>query len=95
MILQFDNKIFDTNKMEFISEKCEWEYKDPNTYVVHKAYNVKLWRTKKDEWLLTYSTNYYPNCGQVLKRGRAREYLRKYDPEMCKKIFKDEEDEYA
>lgn len=93
MVLQFANKIFDTNKMDLVSEKCKWEYKDRNTSIVYYASNVKLWRTKEDEWLLTYSTNYYPNCGQVFKRDRAKRYLRKYDREMYEKILKNEEED--
>lgn len=74
--------------MKLISEKCQWEYVMDNiTGKKYYATNVKLWQTIKNEYVLTYETLYYPNCFQVFKESRAKDYLFKYDREEFKKLF--------
>ena len=53
MIFVINDLKYDTDKMELISEKCEYVY----TYTMLGSKDVQLWRSVRGRWLLTY------NCG--------------------------------
>ena len=56
MIFVIDGLKYDTDKMELISEKCEYSWKSflLTTSITCFGKNVKLWKSKKGNWLLTY-----------------------------------------
>lgn len=89
MIFVINNLKYDTDKMELISDKCEYTY----TYstilfgsVKYSGKNVKVWKSKKNNWLLTYERD-YTTCGVYLLEVKAKELLLKYDVEAYEKIF--------
>ena len=62
MIFVIDNLKYDTDKMELISDKCEYTYTLAFSFIIKKmsssGKDVKLWKSKKGNWLLTYRTDY-------------------------------------
>lgn len=90
MIFVIDNLKYDTDKMELISEKCEYAY----TWVLPLANikmgsygkDVKLWKSKKGNWLLTYRT-YYDSKGVKLLEKDVKKLLLKYDLQKYEELF--------
>lgn len=83
------NKLkYDTSKMMFVTDKCEYSYKHTNIIgtLNYMGRNVKLYRSKKGNWLLTYETD-YENRGVALTEEEAEKILLKYDYESYEKIF--------
>ena len=86
---------YDTDNMELISERCKY------AYPVHmrlfgcdincSARNVKLWRSTKGNWLLTYETD-YKIIGKAFTAEEAREILLKYDLSKYEELFGDIEE---
>ena len=74
--------------MVFITEKCEYSYKHTNIIgtLNYIGKNVKLYRSKKGNWLLTYETDYEIR-GVALTEEEAKKMLLKYDYESYEKIF--------
>lgn len=63
MIFIVNNLKYDTDKMELVSERCEYYYSS-NMFGYRIRYTtdeVKVWKSRKDNWLLTYkfSCKYY------------------------------------
>lgn len=89
MIFIINKLKYDTDKMELISDKCQYLYSSA-TFVGNFSYwgnDVKLWRSKNKRWLLTYLTN-HDNCRAVaLPSEEAQEYLLRYDVEAYEKAF--------
>ena len=91
MIFVTDNLKYDTDKMELISEKCEytytWIFTLTNTEMRSYGKDVKLWKSKKGNWLLTYRTDYDDSRGVKLLEEEVKKLLRKYDlqkyEELC------------
>lgn len=76
------NKLkYDTNNMDLISDKCEYSYADRlfGTIITYRGRNVKLWKSKKDNWLLTFD--------KALTTEEAQGLLLKYDVDAYEKIF--------
>ena len=90
MIFVIDKLKYDTDKMELISEKCKytytWIFTLTNTEMISYGKDVKLWKSKKGNWLLTYETD-YENRGVALTEEEAEKMLLKYDYESYEKIF--------
>ena len=90
MIFVIDKLKYDTDKMELISEKCKytytWIFPLTNTEMRSYGKDVKLWKSKKGNWLLTYNTDY---STQAVKFSveQAKEILMKYDLEKYELLF--------
>lgn len=48
--------------------------------------NVKIFKSLKNHWLLTYETD-YKNCAVALSEEEAKKYLMHYDLEAYEKFF--------
>jgi hypothetical protein len=88
MIFVIDNLKFDTSKMELVSRRCQYNYESAflNCTVNYTGKNVKLFRSKKGNWLLTYETD-YKICGVRLQENDVKNLLIKYDVQMYEQIF--------
>ncbi len=90
MIFVIDNLKYDTDKMKLISEKCEYTYTrifiPTNTEVRSHGKDVKLWKSKKGNWLLTYDTG-YDSKGVKLLEEDVKKLLMKYDLQKYEELF--------
>lgn len=88
MIFIINNLKYDTDNMELISEKCEYRYKGSNIFgdFFFSGKNVKLFRSKKGRWLLTYN-NDYNNHAVAVTESKVKELLLRYDYLVYEKIF--------
>lgn len=97
MIFVIDNLKYDTDKMELISDKCEYTYNWVFT-LTHKEWgsygkDVKLWKSQKGNWLLTYRTDYdsrgtdYDSRGVKLLENDVKKLLLKYDLSKYEELF--------
>ena len=89
MIFVIDNLKYNTDNMELISEKCKYTYKDSIFKIYYYAYNVKLWKSNKNNWLVTYTRdkNSTTNHGVSLSESEAKDLLLRYDLETYEKLF--------
>lgn len=89
MIFVINNLKYDTDKMELISEKCEYTYLSVNCGDICRFYgkNVKLFRSKKGNWLLTYERDWYKSFCVALDEEKAKDILLTHDLEAYEKIF--------
>ena len=89
MIFVIGNLKYNTDNMELISEKCKYTYKDNIFRIIYYAYNVKLWKSKKNNWLVTYTYDKKStkNIGVSLSESYAKELLLRYDLEAYEKLF--------
>lgn len=90
MIFVIDKLKYDTDKMELISEKCEytytWVFTLTNTEVRSHGKDVKLWKSKKGNWLLTYRTD-YASKGVKLLEEEVKKLLLEYDLQKYEELF--------
>lgn len=90
MIFVIDNLKYDTDKMELISEKCEYTYTWTFTLLKTKmssyGKDVKLWKSRKGNWLLTYNTDYITK-GVKLSEKDVKKLLMEYDLPKYEEIF--------
>ena len=88
MVFVINNLKYDTDKMELISEKCKHFYKAIfwGTEMWCDAGNVRLWRSRKGRWLLTYKAK-SAIYGQALSEYEAKNILVKYDLDAYEKMF--------
>ena len=90
MIFVIDNLKYDTDKMELISEKCEYAYTWvlPLSNIKMSSYgkDVKLWKSKKGNWLLTYRIDYVSK-GVKLLEEEVKKLLLKYDLQKYEELF--------
>ena len=90
MIFVIDNLKYDTDKMELISQKCEytytWIFTLTNTEMRSFGKDVKLWKSKKGNWLLTYHIDYTSN-GVKLSEEEVKKILMKYDLPKYEELF--------
>lgn len=90
MIFVIDNLKYDTDKMELVSEKCEYTYTwkftlmkmDMSSY----GKDVKLWKSRKGNWLLTYNTDYATKGVKLLEED-VKKLLLKYDLSKYEELF--------
>lgn len=92
MVFVIDNLKYDTDKMELISEKCEYTYKWTfvltDTEMSGKAHNVKIWRSKKGNWLVTYTKQgYSDNFANTLPEIEVKSLLLRYDLSKYEELF--------
>lgn len=80
---------YDTDKMELISEKCEYTY----TYITFgsefrsNGYDVQLWRSVRGRWLLTYNHGYSTVYAKALTEQEVKNLLKKYDLDKYEELF--------
>lgn len=90
MIFVINSLKYDTTKMELISTKCEYQYQYTGTMfnmaLRYNGKNVKILKSIKNHWLLTYETA-YKNCAVALSEEEAKKYLMRYDLEAYEKYF--------
>lgn len=89
MIFVIDNLKYDTDKMKLISDKCEYTYTWTtllNTKMSSYGKDVKLWKSKKGNWLLTYRTDYVSK-GVKLLEEEVKKLLLKYDLQKYEELF--------
>ena len=90
MIFVIDNLKYDTDKMELISEKCEyiytWTFTLTDTRMSSYGKDVKLWKSKKGNWLLTYHTDHVSK-GVKLLEEEVKKLLLKYDLQKYEELF--------
>ena len=87
MIFIINKLKYDTENMELVSTKCKHYYTSLLIAPIrHTGKNVKLFKSKKGNWLLTYETD-YQNCAIALSEEKAQEYLLQYDYTAYEKYF--------
>lgn len=88
MIFVINNLKYDTDKMELISDECEYWYKGEllGTPMRYRGRDVRLWRSSKGNWLLTYKSD-YTTYGKALCEKEVENILIRYDLEMYEQIF--------
>ena len=88
MIFAINNLKYDTDKMDLISEKCEYSYASAlfNMQLRYLGRDVKLWRSKNNRWLLTYNKD-FNTVGKSLTEEEAKNLLIKYDLNKYEEIF--------
>lgn len=90
MVFVIDNLKYDTDKMELISEKCEytytWTFILTDTKMSSYGKDVKLWKSKKENWLLTYRTDYVSKGVKLLEED-VKKLLLKYDLQKYEELF--------
>lgn len=57
-----------------------------NMTLRYSGKNVKIFKSLKNHWLLTYETD-YENCAVALSEEEAKEYLMRYDLEAYVRTF--------
>ena len=90
MVFVIDNLKYDTDKMELISEKCQyfytWIFTLTNTKMRSYGKDVKLWKSKKGNWLLTYRTDYDSRGVKLLDKD-VKKLLLDYDLSKYEELF--------
>lgn len=88
MIFVIDRLKYNTDKMELVSTKCEYKYTGRilMTFGYISGKNVKIFKSLKNHWLLTYETD-YKYCAVALSEEEAKKYLIHYDLEAYEKYF--------
>ena len=90
MIFVIDNLKYDTDKMELISEKCEytytWTFVLTDTQMRSYGKDVKLWKSAKGNWLLTYRTDYVSKGVKLLEED-VKKLLLEYDLQKYEELF--------
>ena len=87
MIFVINNLKYDTDKMELISEKCEYQCRVLSTDIEYDAEDVRLFKSVKGNWLLVYKANYSNKIGRALTEEEAKQLLLNYDLEVYEKLF--------
>lgn len=91
MIFVINELKYDTDKMELVSERCEYSYSHCNELfgcvINYRGKNVKLWRSKKNNWLLTFEIDFNEIRGKAFTSEEAQKLLLKYDVKSYEKIF--------
>lgn len=89
MIFVINDLKYNTDKMELISEKCEYIY----TYTMFgsefREYgtDVQLWRSVRGRWLLTYTRGYSTVYAKTLTEQETTNLLKKYDLDKYEELF--------
>lgn len=80
MVFVIDNLKYDTDKMELISEKCRYSDK--------RVFQPKIWRSKKGNWLVTYTKQLYStHFAESLTESEVKCLLSKYDLSKYEELF--------
>lgn len=96
MIFVINNLKYDTNKMELISDKCEytytWSFSFINKSLRSYGQDVQLWKSAKGNWLLTYRTTYCSEGVTLSSEEYVKKLLLKYDLPKYEELFGELED---
>lgn len=89
MVFVINKLKYDTDKMTLVSEKCSYAY---DTYFLNSKFkyagkNIKLWKSAKGNWLLTYEDSYENEYGKAIDKEEAANLLLEYDLEKYEEIF--------
>lgn len=89
MIFVINKLKYDTDKMQLISEKCEYTYKNKmfGSNFINYGKDVKLWRSVNDRWLLTYNKGYSTTYAEALTKEKAGALLLRYDIDKYEELF--------
>ena len=89
MIIVINNLKYDTDKMELVSEKCEYKYFSVicGDVCMFDGKNVKLFRSAKGNWLLTYERDWHKLFAIALNEEKAKDILLTHDLKAYEKIF--------
>ena len=89
MIFVINDLKYDTDKMELISEKCEYPY--PCTVNGYGFYShgkdVQLWRSVRGRWLLTYNRGSSTVYANALTEQEVKNLLKIYDLDRYEELF--------
>ena len=89
MIFVINDLKYDTDKMELISEKCEYVY----TYTMFGSEfcncgkDVQIWRSVHGRWLLTYNRGLSTAYAKTLTEQEVKNLLKKYDLDRYEELF--------
>lgn len=89
MIFVINNLKYDTDKMELVSDKCHYKWFGTilgNT-MKFDGREVKLYKSKKGNWLLTFKKDYGITSGRALTEKEVKNLLMNYDVETYEKLF--------
>ena len=89
MIFVINNLKYDTDKMELVSDKIKYTYTWTSIIGMEmksSGKDVKLFRSKKNNWLLTYRTD-YDSRAKALNEAECKELLLRYDLEKYEELF--------
>lgn len=94
MLVVINNLKYDTDKMDLVSTKCE--YTCVITYLGTRfgyinGKNVKIFKSLKNNWLLTYEALHKENA-VALSEEKAKRYLMRYDLKAYEKFFRELEE---
>lgn len=89
MVFVINKLKYDTDKMTLVSEKCLYAYDTYflNSKIKYLGKNVKLWKSAKGNWLLTYEDSCNDENGKAMSEEEAADLLLKYDLEKYEEIF--------
>lgn len=87
MIFVINNLKYNTDNMTLISDKCKYTYKGNLLSCYYYAKNVKLWKSNKNNWLLTYERDFTMTCAISLTEEEAKKKLIMYDLETYEKMY--------
>ena len=80
MVFAINKLKYDTNKMTLVSDFL-------NSKFEYAGKNVKLWKSAKGNWLLTYEDSYENEYGKAIDKEEAANLLLEYDLEKYEEIF--------
>lgn len=89
MLFVINNLKYDTDKMELVSDKIKYTYTWTSIIGMEmksSGKDVKLFRSKKNNWLLTYRTD-YDSRAKALNEAECKELLLRYDLEKYEELF--------
>lgn len=91
MIFVIDNLKYNTDHMELISEKCHCSYTVTSRLFdrsfEYMGKNVKLWKSRIGNWLLTYENDYRTTFAKKLRETEAKNMLLKFDLDRYEELF--------
>lgn len=77
---------YDTDKMELISSECRWKWRSKFNIYGYEAREVRLFKSNRGRWLLTYRTD-YRICARALTEDEAKDMLMRFDIDAYENIF--------
>lgn len=89
MIFVINNLKYDTDKMELVSDKIKYTYTWTSIIgmkMKNSGKDVKLWKSKKGNWLLTYRKDYVLK-GVKLLEEEVKKLLLEYDLQKYEELF--------
>ena len=79
--------VFVINKFKYDTDKRTLVSDFLNLKSDYAGKNVKLWKSAKGNWLLTYEDSYENEYGKAMSEEEAADLLLKYDLEKYEEIF--------